>query len=115
MKFLSIDPETLKHSIAELMAGDVVPAAISNQGMVYRVELGDQILAFKTVPRKRAMKALHLKALRNEHRAYQRLAGVPGFARCHGLIDQAWLVLDWVEGQPFRQANLVPDHPFFDQ
>lgn len=51
---------------------------------------------------------LALKTLQREHRAYQRLQGIDGFAPCHGLIFNRYLVLGFVEGLPLSQANAPP-------
>jgi hypothetical protein len=37
--------------------------------------------------------------LRNEARAYQRLAGVPGIPECHGISEEGCLELDFVDGR----------------
>jgi tRNA A-37 threonylcarbamoyl transferase component Bud32 len=87
----------------------------SNQGEVRRVRLGERDLAIKT-PKGRGLSwRLGQATLRREHRAYQRVAGLSGFAPCHGLLDDRYLVLDYVDGASFRNAALDNRERFFDQ
>lgn len=55
--------------------------------------------------------------LRRERNIYARLEGLPGIPRCHGLVAGRYLVLDYIEGESFRnaQGRLDPSHPFFDR
>ena len=87
----------------------------SNQGEVRRFVVDGQVLAIKS-PKGRGLAWTFRQAtLAHEYLAYQRLAGLTGFPSCHGLVDRRWLLLDFVPGQPFRDARL-PDHEhFFDQ
>lgn len=72
-----------------------------------------QTLALKTLPPGSRLNALHRLTLQREYKAYQRLQDMPGFVRCHGLLDQSCLVLDWVNGQPIEVLDLPSDHPAF--
>lgn len=57
--------------------------------------------------------ALNLRRamLRREHEAYGRVDGIPGVPRCYGLQDDGGLVLEYMDGEPYRE-NLpaVIDH-----
>ncbi len=53
--------------------------------------------------------------LRNEHRAYTRLAGLAGVPRCHGLVRGRLLLLSLVEGIPFRRAEITDRQGFFEE
>ena len=92
---------------------DTPVLARSNQGLVYRLSAGDRQFAVKAAAGRGPLLAINRHALRREHRAYHRLAGVAGIPRCHGLIEGRWLVLDFVEGEAFRNARPGPD--FFDR
>jgi serine/threonine protein kinase len=41
------------------------------------------------------------------------LAGVEGVPRCYGFLDSRYLVLEYVEGDPFRSATLTDQDWFF--
>lgn len=50
--------------------------------------------------------------LRREYAAYLRLGEVEGVPRCHGLQADGSLVLEYVEGEPFREsAEFLRDRP----
>lgn len=87
--------------------------ARSNQGIVYRVQAGDDEFAVKAAAGRGPLGAANRLALRREFRAYQRLDGLAGTPRCHGLVDGRWLVLDFVRARPFRDA--LVDAAFFDR
>jgi len=87
--------------------------ARSNQGLIYRVDAGERRFAVKAAAGRGPLAAVNRLAITREYRAYQRLGGVPGVPRCHGLIEGRWLVLDFIEGQAFREARPGPE--FFDR
>ncbi len=87
----------------------------SNQGEVLGLDIDGKALAIKRPTGRGLGHWLRRQTLIHEHAAYQRLAGLPGFPRCHGLIDQRLLVLDRIHGQPFRDAIIPDRHAFFDQ
>ena len=58
--------------------------------------------------------ALRAATLRHEHRVYQRLAGLAGIPRCHGLFGGHRLALDFIEGRTFRDAEPGPGGEYFD-
>ena len=39
------------------------------------------------------------------YQAYQRLQGLRGIPRCHGVVAGHYLVLDFVRGTPYREAS----------
>ena len=103
----------ITHAVTAHTLTEAPVLASSNQGVVYRVEAGDRCLAVKAAAGRGPLLAVNQHALKHEHRAYQRLAGLAGVPACHGLIQGRWLVLDFVDGVPFREARPGPD--FFDR
>ena len=87
----------------------------SNQGEVRRFRLDERDLAIKTPKGRRLSWRLGQATLRREHRAYQRLTGLTGFAPCHGLFDDRYLALDYIDGAPFRDADIDNRERFFEQ
>lgn len=88
------------------------PVARGNQGWLYGLSIDGRRLLVKT-PASGGAALLHRRALAREHRAYLRLDGVPGFATCHGLYDDRWLVLDELAARPYRDAE--PGPAYFDR
>lgn len=87
--------------------------ARSNQGVVYRLAVDGQVLAVKKAAGKGPLLAINRHALRREFHAYRRLDGVAGIPRCLGLVDGRFLVLDFIDARPFRDARTGPE--FFDR
>jgi len=87
--------------------------ARSNQGVIYRLTLEGRELAVKTAAGKGPLLAINRHALKREFRAYSRLDGVTGIPRCRGLVDGRFLVLDFIDARPFRDARTGPE--FFDR
>jgi predicted Ser/Thr protein kinase len=50
--------------------------------------------------------------LANEHRVYQALAGINGIPKCYGFLQKRYLILEYVQGTPIRQAQ-IEDSDFF--
>lgn len=87
----------------------------SNQGEVRHFMIEGRNLAIK-MPKGRGLAWRARQAtLKREFKAYQRLQGISGLARCHGLVDDTWLVLDYIEGRPFRDSKLHDAEAFFSR
>jgi RIO-like serine/threonine protein kinase len=87
--------------------------ARSNQGRVYRLSAGGRELAVKTAAGRGPLLAVNRHALRREYRAYLRLEGLAGIPDCHGLVEDRFLVLDFIDARPFRDSRIGPG--FFEQ
>lgn len=46
----------------------------------------------------------HMMLMR-EYRAYQRLSGITGIPACYGLIDERYLVLEYIQGSSIREPE----------
>jgi len=57
---------------------------------------------------------VHRAMLRNEHKAYVKLAELRGIPYCYGLLDGSYLVLKYVDGLPVRRAEIRDRTLFFD-
>lgn len=53
--------------------------------------------------------------LRNEHKVYSKLAGINGIPRCYGLLERRYLVLEYVDGTPIRNAEITDREAFFSR
>ncbi len=83
------------------------------QGHAYLYQAGDRRLAIKTAPGWGPMRLIRRAMLRNEYRVYSRLAGWTGVPRCYGLLQGRYLVLEYVEGVPLREARILDREDFF--
>ncbi|MBW1689866.1 MAG: hypothetical protein JRF35_07645 [Deltaproteobacteria bacterium] len=59
-------------------------------------------------------KLIRLLMLRNEYRVYARLSGMRGIPRCHGLLENRYLVLEYIDGIPIRTAQISDRSAFFE-
>ena len=55
-----------------------------------------------------------VKTLRREAAAYARLGGLAGVPRCYGMLDERYLVLERIHGQPYREAVIEDRQAWFD-
>ncbi|MFN2334010.1 MAG: hypothetical protein ABR550_06240 [Wenzhouxiangellaceae bacterium] len=103
------DPDQIAQALASGALESAPCISASNQGRVFRLQLDGYRLAVKT-PAGSGLKAVANRiGLKREHQAYRRLDGLDGFAHCFGLFENRWLVLDFVSGTPFRDADLTTD------
>ncbi len=100
--------------IRQLKPADGQRLAASNQGEVRRHWIDGLDLAIKTPSGRGLAWQLRQATLQREFEAYRRLKGLTGFAPCHGLVDQRWLVLEYIEGTPYRTAGIDNRDRFFD-
>jgi len=96
----------------QLRDGDA--AASGYQGHVYRLREGGHDLAIK-VAGPGPLSFLRRAMLRREARAYRLLEGFAGSPRCHGLLRNRYLVLDYVVATPRYQAEIVDRDRFFSR
>lgn len=84
------------------------------QGYVYLYEDDKQRLIIKVPTGWGLGWLIRLQMLRNEYRAYSRLSEIEGIARCFGLLDGRYLVLEYIDGIPIRNAQITHQHLFFE-
>jgi predicted Ser/Thr protein kinase len=58
---------------------------------------------------------IRLLMLRNEFRIYSKLSEIKGIPRCHGLLDNRYLVLEYINGIPIRTARITERNLFFER
>jgi len=83
------------------------------QGHVYLYEHKGERLILKAPTGWGVGRLIRQAMLRNEYRVYSRLSGMEGVPRCYGLLRGRYLVLQWVDGIPFRRARIVDPEIFF--
>lgn len=75
------------------------------QGVVYLRDTGASRIVVKQPMGRGIALWLRRVMLRREFAAYQRLGGVPGVPRCLGVEDDGSLLLEFLEGEPFRETS----------
>lgn len=85
-----------------------------NQGYVYLYENQGRRLIIKAPKGGLVCKLTRGAMLRNEYRAYCKLAGHPGIPKCYGMLDERFLVLEFVAGIPINKATIADRTAFFE-
>lgn len=106
------EAELVRRIEERLQAGE--PAHAGYQGQIHVLEHRDHRLAVKVAAGFGPLAWLGRLTLRREARAYDRLAGFAGSPVCHGFLRGRYLVLDYVEGVPLRQAKDFDRAAYFD-
>lgn len=91
------------------------PFARGYQGHVHLFEGHGRRLVVKTASGRGLARLVRQRMIRKEDRVYRRLADLPGVPACHGLVDGRHLVLEYVEGVPYRGARIDDPERFFER
>ena len=87
--------------------------ATSNQGTLLAYRKNGSALVVKSAMGPPLLYRVRLATLRREFAAYQRLEGLEGIPKCHGMVDNLYLVLDHVEGTSYRETEWTDREGFF--
>lgn len=111
----SIDnPGLLQWIERSLQSGDHL-LAVSNQGTLLRYREGGADLVVKAAMGREPLRSLRQRTLLREYEAYRRMEGLAGVPRCHGLLAGRYLVLEFISGTPYREAEWVDRERWFDE
>lgn len=73
------------------------------RSLVVKAPLGRGLAAF-----------VRRRMLQHEYAVYGRLSGLPGLPVCHGFLKKRFLVLEFVDGVPIRDARITDRELFFN-
>jgi len=79
--------------------------AVSNQGTVLHYRGNGLDLVVKTAMGRGLVLKVRQKTLLREFEAYRRMDGLRGVPECYGLLGGRYLVIEFIRGTPYRQAN----------
>ncbi len=79
--------------------------AVSNQGTVLRYRQDGLDLIVKSAMGRGLVRAVRQRTLLREYQAYQRMTGLEGVPRCYGMVAGRYLVLEYIEATPYRDAT----------
>jgi len=114
MKTLIERPEFLQWIEHSLDTGENV-LAVSNQGTVLRYRQDGIDVVVKTAMGRGAVRLLRQRTLEREYEAYRRMEGLAGVPKCHGMLAGRYLVIEYIEGTPYRQASWTDRDGWFDE
>lgn len=98
-------PADLENWIEASLASGSNILATSNQGTVLLYEVEDRKLVIKTAMGRGPLRRARQATLEREYEAYRRLQGVVGVPACYGMIAGRYLVMEFIDGTPYRQAT----------
>ena len=109
-------PERLRSWIEHSLSSGENVLATSNQGTILLYEGGlcedglpspdgKRALIVKTAMGRGILLKARRKTLQREYNAYQKLSGVAGVPECYGMLDGRYLLLEYIRGTPYRDAE----------
>lgn len=98
-------PDDLQSWIESSLDSQKNILATSNQGTVLLFEGEGIKLVVKTAMGRGAVRKARQATLEREYAAYQRLEGVVGVPACYGMRAGRYLLMEFVDGTPYRQAS----------
>jgi len=88
--------------------------AISNQGTILHYQEDGLDLIVKSAMGSGLVRKTRERTLQREYQAYLRMDGLAGVPQCYGMLDDHYLVLEYIHGTPYRQAAWVDRGVWFE-
>ena len=98
-------PGDLQQWIESSLASGSNILATSNQGTVLLFEGDGLKLVIKSAMGRGPVRRARQATLEREYAANQRLEGVVGVPACYGLLAQRYLLMEFIDGVPYREAT----------
>jgi len=104
-------PERLRSWIEHSLSSGENVLATSNQGTILLCRDGllspdgEHELIVKSAMGRGILLKARRKTLRREYHAYQKLNGVAGVPECYGMLDGRYLLLEYIRGTSYRDAE----------
>lgn len=108
-----LEESSLKQWIEDNLKNNTNMLASGYQGKTLLFKEKDHQLVIKTPHGAGLVKYIHTLTLRHEYEAYKKLSDFTGCPKCYGLIDNRYLVLDFVDGHPIRKQQPVNHAAYF--
>lgn len=103
------DVSVLKSWIETSLQNNTHTLAAGYQGKTLEYDDGKLHLVIKVPHGRGIVRYLHTLMLRHEYRVYQKLTGFEACPECYGLVDNTYLVLEYINAKPIRERR--PDNP----
>jgi serine/threonine protein kinase len=111
----SLDETALKQWIEESIKTETNTLAAGYQGKTLLFDDGKNKYAIKIPHGKGLVRYFHTHMLRHEHEAYKRLGNdFPGIPACYGLVDNKYLVLEYIAGRTIRMKRPLDEPEYMD-
>lgn len=109
----NLDQSRLKQWIEDSLKTGTHILAAGYQGKTLLYNSNEQNLVIKIPHGRGFIKYLHTRMIRHEARVYQRLKHLNGIPACYGLIDNQYLALEFIAGDPIRIKRPVNHERYF--
>lgn len=108
-----LDQSSLKRWIEDSLKNNTNTLAEGYQGKTLLYSDSEKNLVIKIPHGRGPIKHLHTLMLRHEARIYQQLQHLPGTPASYGLIDNQYLALEFIDGQPIRNKRPANTEHFY--
>ena len=109
-----LDQSSLKQWIEDSLSNNTNILAAGYQGKTLLYNKDDQKLVIKIPHGRGFIKYLHTCMIRHEARVYQQLQNLEGTPACYGLIDNQYLALEFINGEPIRNKRPINNEHYFE-
>jgi len=106
---------SLKRWIEDSLQNNTHTLAAGYQGKTLLFEDDNYRLVIKIPHGSGLVKYIHTLTLRHENRVYETLKNFEGCPKCYGLIDDKYLVLEYINGQPIRKQQPDNHTDYFEE
>ena len=106
------DEAALKQWIEESIATSTNILASGYQGKILHYDDTEHDFLIKVPHGQGLARKLHRHMLRHEYAVYQQLGDFAGAPTCYGLIDDQYLVLEYVQGRTIRNKRPLDEDEF---
>lgn len=106
-------PRFLSQWVETSLAEHTHILATSNQGTILHYSEDGADFLIKTAMGRGALLKARRATLLREYRAYERMQGLAGVPRCFGLVDERYLLIEYVRGGHFRDARFDDREAWF--
>lgn len=110
-----VDESELKQWIENSLAENTHVLAAGYQGKTLLYQRDDLKFVIKTPHGAGISRLIHTRMLRHEHQVYRRLVGYPFAPACYGMVDNRYLVLEYIEGATIRDRRPVDENAYSDK
>ena len=107
-----LDETALKKWIEESIASGANNLAAGYQGQTLYYEDENNRYVIKVPHGKGLALSFHQRMLRHEYEVYKKLGDFDGAPACYGLIDNQYLVLEYVDGRTIRKKRPLDEEEF---
>jgi serine/threonine protein kinase len=103
----------LKQWIETSLASNTHSLAAGYQGQTLIYRDHEPALVIKVPHGRGLLRWFHVRMLLHEYAVYKKLANYSFAPKCFGLIDNQYLVLEYIQGEPIRQTRPHDENEYF--